>query len=200
VGSDARNRATAGASRHNAHSAAALLLAHHPKINAIVADSAYATLEDLIGSHFFFLPGPLKWPPVALTTLYAKLFVGVNVDAAASVEAVRTLRTPLLLIHGEADSQIPVDHAHRLAANADPSLTEVWIVPGAEHGHARAIAGPRDEARVRRFFTQHLCAQSTPVDSSWSRRLKGRSSVGQCHQWAGSCEQPAAGYWPAPEA
>lgn len=142
-------------------SAAALLLARHPGIKAIVADSAYATLEDLIGSQFFFLPGPLKWPPVALTKLYAHLFLGVNVDDAAPVEAVRTLRTPLLLIHGEADSQIPVDHAHRLAANADPRFTEGWIVPGADHGHAHALAGPRYEARGLRFFTQHLCEQST---------------------------------------
>jgi len=142
-------------------SAAAFLLARHPGITAIVADSAYATLEDLIGSQFFFLPGPLKWPPVALTKIYAKLLLGVNVGDAAPVEAVRTLRTPLLLIHGEADSQIPVEHAHRLAANTDPTLTEVWIVPGADHGHAHALEGPRYEARVLRFFTRHLCEKST---------------------------------------
>jgi len=123
-----------------------------------VADSAYATLEDPIGSQFFFLPGPLKWPPVTLTKIYAKLLLGVNVADAAPVEAVRTLRTPLLLMYGEADSR---GAAHRLAANADPALTEVWIVPGADHGHAHVLKGPRYEARVLQFFTRHLCEQST---------------------------------------
>ena len=138
-------------------SAAAFILARHPDIRTIVADSTYASLEDLVGRQFFFLPGPTKWPLVALTKLYARLLLGVEVEAAAPAQAVRERTAPLLLIHGEADSQIPVEHARRISAHADPARTELWLVPGADHGQAHAIAGPGYEVRVRTFFERHLC-------------------------------------------
>ena len=138
-------------------SAAAFILARHPDIRAIVADSSYASLEDLVGRQFFFLPGPTKWPLVALTKLYARLLLGVEVEAAAPAQVVRELTAPLLIIHGEVDSQIPVEHAREIYANADPARTELWIVPGADHGQAHAIEGPRYEIRVRTFLERHLC-------------------------------------------
>ena len=137
-------------------SAAAFILARHPDIRAIVADSSYASLADLVGRQFFFLPGPTKWPLVALTKLYARLLLGVDIGTASPAQVVRELAVPLLLIHGDRDSQIPAYHTREIAANADPSLTEVWIVPGADHGIAHAQEGERYEARVRQFFLQHL--------------------------------------------
>lgn len=139
-------------------SAAAFILTRHPAIRAIVADSSYASLEDLVGRQFFFLPGPTKWPLVVLTKLYARLLLGVDVETAAPARAVHESAAPLLLIHGEADSQIPVEHARQVYAHADPATTEVWLVPGADHGQAHAIEGPRYEVRVRTFFEHHLCA------------------------------------------
>jgi uncharacterized protein len=137
-------------------SAAAFILARHPDIRAIVADSSYASLEDLVGRQFFFLPGPTKWPLVALTKLYARLLLGVDMETAAPALVVRDLAVPLLLIHGDRDSQIPVSHTREIAANADPSLTELWIVAGADHGIAHAQEGARYEARVMQFFIRHL--------------------------------------------
>jgi len=137
-------------------SAAAFIVCRSTDIRAIVADSAYASLEKLIARQFFFLPGPLKWPFVALSKLWAHLLLGLDIQQAAPMDAVRTLQTPLLLIHGDADSQIPAHHTKEIAANADPSLTELWIVPGADHGFAHAQEGTRYEARVMQFFLQHL--------------------------------------------
>jgi len=138
-------------------SAASFLLAEHPDIRAIVGDSPYASLEDLVGRQFFFFPGPMKWPFVALTKLYARILLGVKVADAAPAQVVKRLKTPLLIIHGDADSQIPVEHAYQLRANADPESTEVWIVQGADHGLAHAFTGDQYEVRVRHFFEEHLC-------------------------------------------
>lgn len=143
-------------------SAAAFILSQHSDMRAIVADSPYATLEDLIGRQFFFLPGFTKWPLVTLTKLYARLILGVKVGAAAPAEAVRRMRTPLLLIHGEADSQIPVEHARRIYANASPATTELWIVPEADHGLAHAFEAHRYELRVTTFLERHLCGVALP--------------------------------------
>ena len=138
-------------------SAAAFILAQHPQIRAIVADSPYATLEGLVAQQFFFFPGPTKWPFVALTKLYARLALGVNISDAEPAQAVRRLTTPLLIIHGDADSQIPVEHARQIQANANRSTTELWIVAGADHGLAHGFVGHRYEMRVKQFFQRHLC-------------------------------------------
>jgi dipeptidyl aminopeptidase/acylaminoacyl peptidase len=137
-------------------SAAAFILARHPDIRAIVADSSYASLEDLLGRQFFFLPGPTKWPLVALTTLYARLLLGVDIGTAAPAQVVRELAVPLFLIHGEKDSQIPAEHARQIYAHADPTRTELWLVPGVDHGQAHAIEGERYEIRVSTFLERHL--------------------------------------------
>jgi hypothetical protein len=75
-------------------SAAAFILTRSSGIHAIVADSSYASLEELIGRQFFFLPGPLNWPFVALTHLWAHLLLGLDVKQAAPMEAVRTYAFP----------------------------------------------------------------------------------------------------------
>jgi len=148
-------------------SAAAFLLARRPDIQAMVADSPYASLEGVVGRQFFFLPGPTKWPLVSLTKLYAQLFLGVSVDDASPAESVRELTGPLLIIHGDADSQIPVEHSRMIYANANPKTTELWIIPGADHGFAHALEGYQYEIRVQRFFERHLCSS---VRSSSGKR------------------------------
>lgn len=138
-------------------SASSFILAEHPDIRAIVGDSPYASLESLIARQFFFFPGPTKWPFVALTKLYARILLGVKVADAAPAQAVKRSKTPLLIIHGDADSQIPVEHAYQFRDGADPERTEVWLVQGADHGLAHAFTGDRYEVRVRHFFEKHLC-------------------------------------------
>jgi uncharacterized protein len=138
-------------------SASAFILTRHQDVKAIVADSPYATLEGIIARQFFFLPGFTKWPLVALTKLYARLFLGVRVSDAAPADVVQDLNAPLLIIHGDADSQIPLEHSQEIYANADPDKTKLWIVPGADHGFAHGLEGPRYELWVRQFFEQNLC-------------------------------------------
>jgi len=139
-------------------SASAFMLTKHPDIKAIVADSPYVTLEGLIGRQFFFLPGLTKWPLVALTKLYARLLLGVRVRDAAPADVVRDLSAPLLIIHGDADSQIPLEHAQTIYAHADSEKTQLWIVSGVDHGFAHGLEGPQYEVRVRQFFEQQLCS------------------------------------------
>lgn len=139
-------------------SASSFILARHPDIKAIVADSPYASLEGVIARQFFFLPGFTKWPLVALTKFYARLFLGVSVTDADPAEAVRELPSPLLIIHGDADSQIPIEHSQTIFANANPDTTELWVVPGADHGFAHGLESYRYELRVQRFFERSLCA------------------------------------------
>jgi fermentation-respiration switch protein FrsA (DUF1100 family) len=58
---------------------------------------------------------------------------------------------PLLLIHGAADTTVPLEDAQRLAALAGPNA-ETWIVEGADHSRSHAVAGQDYERRVTDFL------------------------------------------------
>jgi pimeloyl-ACP methyl ester carboxylesterase len=58
---------------------------------------------------------------------------------------------PLLLIHGSADSTVPLEEGKRLKALTGPSA-EHWIVEGADHSRAHAVAGQDYERRVTDFL------------------------------------------------
>ncbi|MDH4246105.1 MAG: prolyl oligopeptidase family serine peptidase, partial [Nitrospira sp.] len=79
----------------------------------------------------------------------------------APAQVVRELAMPLLLIHGEKDSQIPAEHGRQIYDQADHARTELWLVPNADHGQAHAIEGERYEIRVRAFLERHLSGPAT---------------------------------------
>ncbi len=137
-------------------SGAIFIVAQDPRIRAIVADSPFASLAKIVESQFFFIPGPLNWAIVALTSLYAKGLLGLDIDQASPENTIHSLATPLLLIHGETDSQIPANHSRTRLAKANPELTTLWLIPGTDHGQAHAIAGIIYELRILDFFTKHL--------------------------------------------
>ena len=58
---------------------------------------------------------------------------------------------PLLLIHGAADTTVPLEEGNRLAALAGPS-SEHWVIDGADHSRGHAVAGQDYERRVTDFL------------------------------------------------
>lgn len=142
-------------------SAATILRAQDDRIEAIVADSGFAELESVVEQAYRVL-GPLKRPMAKLTGLYARVLLGLDpreVDVAASLAEGSA---PLLIIHGEADGQIPVEHAHRLAEAAG-ERAELWTIPGAGHGESYAAAPAEYEARILRFLDEHVPGSSDQV-------------------------------------
>jgi len=58
---------------------------------------------------------------------------------------------PLLLIHGSADTTVPIDDGRRLADLAGPS-SQHWIVQGADHSRSHATSPQDYERRVTDFL------------------------------------------------
>jgi uncharacterized protein len=61
---------------------------------------------------------------------------------------------PVLLIHGDADELVPVDHSARLAAAAPQA--DVWIVPDATHVESWVLLQDAYVDRVATFFAANL--------------------------------------------
>jgi fermentation-respiration switch protein FrsA (DUF1100 family) len=137
--------------------AAALLMeaAENHDIRAAVVDSPFGDLPELLDaqltehSHLpkFFNPGIL---------LAAHRVFGVRTDDLRPVRSASAWGDrPLLLIHGEADSIVPVRQARALADAIGPSCTVITL-SGVEHVRAYRSDPEGYIATVASFFREHL--------------------------------------------
>jgi fermentation-respiration switch protein FrsA (DUF1100 family) len=130
--------------------------APRPRIVAVVADSVAPELEVPIASR---LRGP------APEFLAARLFDGVARRLGADPRATEPGRViglieplPLLIIHGAADTTVPLADGQRLADLAGPSA-EHWVIPAAEHSGGHRADPEAYERRVTRFL-RHAVADA----------------------------------------
>jgi uncharacterized protein len=94
-----------------------------PDVDGVISVSAFASFEPFMGE------GPQLWlGRLGVLTLY-----GVWAPNAQPVRDIARIRPrPVLLMHGTADKQIPVQDAHLLKQAGGPEV-ELWIVEGADH-------------------------------------------------------------------
>lgn len=126
-----------------------------PRIVAVVADSVTPELRVVIGQR---LPGPA--PRRLADRLLGAAAREIGEDLR-SVEPARMLPLledlPVLLVHGAADTTLPLRDAQRLVERGGPGV-EHWVVPGAEHGRAHATDPAAYERRVEAFLRRALTA------------------------------------------
>ena len=123
--------------------------APRPLIAAVVAESVSPEAELAVANR---MGTPLR------RFLAARAFDGATRRLGADPRDTEPIRViglvapvPLLLIHGEADTTVPIEDARRLSAAAGP-IAELWTVPGADHSRSHAVAAQDYERRV----TDHL--------------------------------------------
>jgi fermentation-respiration switch protein FrsA (DUF1100 family) len=125
-----------------------------PAIRAVVADSAYATLERTIARsfrHFFHLPPRVFLRP---TIWFAERMARARVGSVRPIEAAARLAPrPLLLIQGASDRIVdPEDAALLHAAAGEPKA--LWWVEGCDHVGARQLYPDVYAGRVLACFEQ----------------------------------------------
>ncbi len=133
-------------------SAAAMLMSD-VDVQAIVADSSYAHLQWMV-DEVYRIFGPFRSPFVTLTEFYAGVFFRIHVRDISPALALHENQVPVLVIHGERDSQIPIKHAYALQQN-NP-WARLYVVEDADHGEAYASDPERYENEVVGFFSEHL--------------------------------------------
>ncbi len=155
------------------YAATALLAAAAiPEIGAVVADSAFADMRDIMERQIEIRTGvpariaKLLRPGLALVawSLYSLDFDAIPPERAVPDIAPR----PILFIHGNKDRTIPVEHAHRLKAASRNPADELWILHWRGHTEGVRLQGkgckhgepsPMREAyltRVVAFFDRTL--------------------------------------------
>lgn len=133
---------------------AILTAAHDPGVRAVVADSAYASLREVLVHAYRRRRAPAQL--LALADLWNQWRHGYAFEALRPVDVVgRIAPRPLLIVHGANDQLTPADHAHRLyAAAGEPK--ELWVVAGAPHAGAYFADRQAYVARVAAFLDRAL--------------------------------------------
>jgi dipeptidyl aminopeptidase/acylaminoacyl peptidase len=140
--------------------AAIMATALSPEVRALVTDSAFASLDDLVSSsfkHFFGVPRfPFATPALWFTERFAKM----DLRQVKPYQALQEMRLagrslPVLLIHGEQDHTVPVSQALKLYAAA-PEPKQLWLVAGSGHVVAQHTDSTEYETRICDFFNTYL--------------------------------------------
>ena len=135
---------------------ALLAAAEDPSIKAIVSDSAYADLSEMIkpGLRAFVGSPSLLFAP--LIVFYAETMLGLKSrEIRPDLAAAHLGDRPVLVIHG-ADDGLTDPKAADAIYEAASGPKELWVVPECQHGCAPLVAPEEYKRRVNSFFQRAL--------------------------------------------
>lgn len=124
---------------------------------AVVAESSFANFREIaydrMGQPFHLGPWvgrTVLRPLVEIAFLRARWKYRLDMQQVSPETAVASTHVPVLLIHGQIDSNIPLRHSLRIHALAPRSV--LWEVPRADHCGAIAAAPKEFENRLLDWF------------------------------------------------
>lgn len=150
--------------------AAILAAQNNPRIKAIVTDGAFSsdtTLEYLMKRwayifakvRFVYENHPPQFWRFLRWLLFRECRRKLNCFFPSVLKALRRMQgpRPMLFIHGERDSYIPVQQS-MLLYEAAPGPKSLWVVPGAKHNQCVIVRPEYYAARTVAFFDEYLAA------------------------------------------
>jgi len=76
---------------------------------------------------------------------------GLDMQMVSPEQSIADRRIPVLLIHGQADSNIPVRHSRMI--HTQDAHTVLWEVPNADHCGALSVAPKEFEEQILDWFS-----------------------------------------------
>ena len=137
---------------------AILSAAEEPAICALVVDSPYAKVSELIAKETArktFIPeliSPMFIPGVKVMT---SVVYGIHLAEMVPEEVVKLLPYPIMVIHGKADTMIPFNHGVRVHQAAHPESV-IWLVPGVDHIDAFVTYPEEYVERLADYFNKQI--------------------------------------------
>lgn len=122
---------------------------------AVAAEGTFASFREIAMDRVGGGLGRVVLRPVVETGIaWAHFRFGVDVGAIDVASAVARARVPILLVHGDRDTENPPRHSYLIKQRA-PGC-ELWIVPGAVHCGAYGTDPAGFEQRLTTFFARAL--------------------------------------------
>jgi uncharacterized protein len=122
---------------HSLGGAIAIELAmRHPEMAGLIVDGSFSSLRDMVNLNLSLRLFPVDW---LLTQEFN------------SIQKVPELQTPVLFIHGLADTTVPPSMSQTLYAAA-PDPKKLYLVPEAGHNNVAEMAGAEYQQTVQSFM------------------------------------------------
>lgn len=135
-------------------------LAVEPRFCAIVAESSFSNFREIaydrMGQPFHLGPWfgrTIFRPVVEFAFLYVRWKYHLDMQQISPEDSVAVTRVPVLLIHGQIDSNIPLRHSLQIQSRNRNVV--LWEVPNADHCGAISAAPQEFEHRLLARFTDH---------------------------------------------
>ncbi|MEK9165200.1 MAG: alpha/beta fold hydrolase [Chloroflexota bacterium] len=129
-----------------------------PQVRAVVAESAYTSLEDNIVNGVREVAHLPPFPFAPLVIFFGQQEAGLDITAVRPVDDIASISPrPILIVHGELDETIPVSNAYELyAAASEPK--ELYVIPNVGHTGLAQAGAEEYVRRVAGFFDEYLLA------------------------------------------
>jgi uncharacterized protein len=114
------------------------LATHHPDAAGLIVESTFTSIQNMVDRLDSYRLIPVR------------LLLTQKFD---SIKKVRSIKMPILLIHGTADSRTPYVMSKTLYTAA-PAPKQLWLVPGAEHTNTATVAGTQYLQVMQQFLQQ----------------------------------------------
>jgi len=137
---------------HSVGAGAALLCASRsPDLDAVISVSAFAHPEWMMKRYLqpLHLPGPL----LNLVLRYVQWVIGHRFSDIAPLHTVCRIQCPILLVHGTADTTVPVEDARAIADGCPGARLQLIEIPEAAHDSVERIEQHGHE--LVRFLARH---------------------------------------------
>lgn len=122
-------------------------------VRCAVEDCGYTSTRDIFADSWKKQCRLPLFPLFHLSDLWCRILYGWSFAKASPLDAVHRCRLPMLFIHGDKDSVVPVEMVHRLY-EAKIGDKELWILSGVDHG-AAYLHDPQIYAQRVRTFVEH---------------------------------------------
>ena len=145
--------------------AVALMAGSNPNnFGAVVSDSSFADYSLILRNSMTGIKRPFTFLFPGMEFM-AKTIYGIDIKDISPARAIARSDTPVLVIHGEDDAVIPVEHARLLGRAIGASFGEIdgsdetiWIVPGAGHTGSFKTEPKAYIKKLVKFYEAHLGA------------------------------------------
>lgn len=124
-------------------------------VRGVIADCGFTSPRKIFGAvmkESFHIPPE---PFMALMTLVIKIIAKYDANYSAE-DALKTNKLPLLIVHGEADTFVPLYMSEQNVKAAENCEVTFISVPGAAHARSYVKDMPRCRAAVTEFLGKHL--------------------------------------------
>jgi hypothetical protein len=135
-------------------------LASEGRLKAVVAECPFSSFAEVarhrIRGFFHETPwvGAMVARPIVFGgIMYTRARYGIDLGSAAPENSVAGVKTPILIIHGDADDNIPLEQSRAIAAR-NPEI-QLWVIPGARHTEAASAAPEEFKRRLLGWFDAH---------------------------------------------